>query len=66
MRRFALHPFSIRRMGLTAEEVVTTLCQAAESAEQETGVVTRLLLCTLRHYSGGSKYGNGEPGIVIS
>lgn len=36
--------------GLTPEEVVATLCQAAEAAEQETGVVTRLILCTLRHF----------------
>lgn len=39
--------------GLTPEEVVTTLSKAAESAEQETGVVTRLILCTLRHYQVG-------------
>jgi adenosine deaminase len=36
--------------GLTPEEVVSALCRAAEAAEQETGVVTRLILCTLRHF----------------
>ena len=37
--------------GLTGSEVVETLCSAAAEGEKETGVIIRLLLCTLRHYS---------------
>ncbi len=45
--RFA--PLLHTTQGMTGEAVVSTLCLAAERAEQETGVVTRLILCTLRH-----------------
>ncbi len=36
--------------GLTSDEVVSTLCTASKKAEMESGVVTRILLCTLRHF----------------
>lgn len=37
--------------GLQPQEVVETVCQAAREAEAESGVVTRLILCTLRHFA---------------
>jgi len=37
--------------GLSAQEVVSIVDQAARAASQETGVEARLLLCTLRSYS---------------
>lgn len=37
--------------GLSAEEVVETACQAIREGEEETKVVSRLLLCTLRHFT---------------
>lgn len=47
--RFA--PMLHTDQGLSPKEVVGTLCRAALEAEVETGVVTRLLICTLRHFT---------------
>ena len=47
--RFA--PFLHTEKGLSAENVVEIVEAAASRASQETGVETRLILCTLRHYS---------------
>ena len=37
--------------GLRAEEVVEAACEAILEGEEETGVMARLLLCTLRHFT---------------
>ena len=37
--------------GLTPEEVVETVDRAVEECIRETGIETRLILCTLRHYT---------------
>jgi adenosine deaminase len=47
--RFA--PLLHTEKGLSAEEVVEIVDAAASSARQTTGVETRLILCTLRHFS---------------
>lgn len=47
--RFA--PLLHTEKGLSAEEVVEIVDAAAASASQATGVETRLILCTLRHFS---------------
>lgn len=47
--RFA--PFLHTEKGLSAGEVVEIIDAAAGSASQTTGVETRLILCTLRHFS---------------
>jgi adenosine deaminase len=47
--RFA--PLLHTEKGLSAEEVIEIVEAAASSASQATGVETRLILCTLRHFS---------------
>ncbi len=47
--RFA--PFLHTEKGLSAEDVVQIVEAAASRASQATGVETRLILCTLRHFS---------------
>jgi adenosine deaminase len=47
--RFA--PLLHTEKGLSAEEVIEIVQAAASNASQATGVETRLILCTLRHFS---------------
>ncbi len=48
--RFA--PLLHTEQGLPAERVVEIVEEATASASEETGIEARLILCTLRHYSG--------------
>lgn len=47
--RFA--PFEHTRKGLSPREVVGIVEAALEEGRQKTGIISRLILCTLRHYT---------------
>jgi len=66
--RFA--PLLHMENGLSAEEVVETVCKAIEKNTKSTGIKAGLILCTLRHFSEGqslktaqlvNKYINSTP-----